>query len=249
MELSVVLPSYNELRNIKLGLLDEVYSYLKSRPNTWELILSDDGSTDGSTKLLDDFAKKHSGVRVLHNVHRGKGPTVLSGMRDAKGTYVLFSDFDQSTPISDVELLLAYAKDGYDVAIGSREGKGAAREKEPFHRHLMGRIFNLCVQLLAVRGIADTQCGFKLFTKKAFERLDKAVVIYKGEHTRRSAFMGAFDVELLFLARKMRMQIAEVPVQWKYMQTRRLDPLKDSIQMFADLIRIRTTDLLGKYKV
>ncbi len=231
MYLSVILPSYNEMSNIKHGVLPGVYSYLKKQSYEWELILSDDGSTDGTTDALLSFAKGKKEVRVVHNAHRGKGPTVISGLLAGTGRWRLFSDFDQATPISEVEKLLDVSKD-HDIVIGSREGEGATRKREPFHRH---------------PGISDTQCGFKLFSAQAVETLCPKVVVYR-DGARKGAFMGAFDVELLYLASKFGFSIGEVPVQWKYVETKRLDPIKDSIRMFLDLVRIRTTDILGKYK-
>lgn len=245
MYLSVILPSYNEMENIQEGVLDQVFGYLKDQPYEWELLLSDDGSTDGTLHALQDFAKGKKQVRVLDNPHRGKGPTVISGLMKSSGEHRLFSDFDQATPIAEVEQLLAKSKKA-DVVIGSREGKGATRRKEPFHRHLMGRVFNFVVQVIAIHGIRDTQCGFKLFSADAVEKLCPKIVVYGGG-TQQGAFTGAFDVELLYLAQKFGYSLAEVPVQWKYVQTDRVDPIKDSIRMFIDIIRIRMADIMGKY--
>ena|SRR5258708_402006 len=168
--LSVVIPSYNEQKNFRRGVLDQVLEYLQKQTYAWEVLLSDDGSTDGTIEKLEEFAKKSPHVRVLKNTHAGKGPTVQSGMLFAKGQWRLFTDFDQSTPLSEVEKLLTFS-DEYDVIIGSREISGAIRDKEPVHRHVMGRGFNMLVQALAVPGIYDTQCGFKLFSAAAAEKL------------------------------------------------------------------------------
>lgn len=245
--LSVIIPSYREEKNFARGVLDEVISYLKAQKFTWEVILTDDGSSDNTVKLLKDFAKKHENVRVVENPHRGKGPTVSSGMLAAKGQYRLFTDFDQSTPLSDFEKFLPYIDDGYDVVIGSRALQGAKREKEPIHRHVMGLVFNVLVQLIAVPGIHDTQCGFKMFTAEATESLFPKLVIY-GNKERQDSFTGAFDVELLLLARKNKFSIAEVPVGWEHNETERVNPLKDSVRMFADIVRIRLASLSNKYK-
>ncbi|PWU24050.1 glycosyl transferase [Candidatus Cerribacteria bacterium 'Amazon FNV 2010 28 9'] len=245
MYLSVILPSFNEIKNIQSGVLEEVYSYLLKQDYSFELILSDDGSRDGTVEALQAFAKGKPQVRVLANAHRTKGPTVISGLLVAKGEYRLFSDFDQATPISEVAKLLAQTPK-HDVVIGSREGKGASRKKEPFHRHLMGRVFNAAVQSIALPGIWDTQCGFKLFSAQAAKELCPKVVVY-GESDQKGAFTGAFDVELLYLAQKFGYSIAEVPVSWKYVKTNRVDPIKDSIHMFIDILRIRLADMQGKY--
>lgn len=224
-----------------------MYEYLSKKKYSWELILTDDGSTDGTVKELQKFENTHKNVTVVFNQHRGKGPTVYAGMFAAKGENRLFSDFDQATPIQEVERLLPFIKQGYDMAIGSREIEGAKREKEPLHRHIMGKGFNMLVQLLAVRGIHDTQCGFKLFTKKATEELFPHLFVYKPGEMRKEAFTGAFDVELLYLAKKKKLKIAEVPVEWKHVKTNRVSPIRDSALMLIDLLRIRAADMQGKY--
>jgi len=244
--LSVVLPSYNEMKNIKRGVLNDVLKFLQQYPNSWELILSDDGSSDGTLEELQNFAKKDQRITVLANPHRGKGPTVSAGMLAAKGQWRLFSDFDQSTPLKEVESLLKYS-DRYQVIFGSREIIGAQRQKEPFYRHLMGRVFNLVVQTLAVPGMLDTQCGFKLFNQEATTFLFPKLFVYSGEHERRDAFTGAFDVELLYLAKKYGFEIREVPVVWQHHATDRVNPLKDSFLMFFDIMRIKIADISGKY--
>jgi dolichyl-phosphate beta-glucosyltransferase len=246
--LSVIIPSYNEKKNISRGVLDEVLEYLQKQKYEWELIFSDDGSTDGTPQVLNDFAKKDKRIRVLHNNHAGKAPTVKAGMLAATGELRLFTDFDQSTPLKEVEKLLSYSDRGAEVVIGSREIVGALRDKEPFHRHIMGRGFNILVQILAIPGILDTQCGFKLFSEKATEKLYNQLYVYGGNKTRKDAFTGAFDVELLFLAKKNGFKIKEVPIQWKHNETDRVSPIKDSLRMLRDIMIIRIMDLFGKYK-
>lgn len=245
--LSVIIPSYNELRNLERGVLDEVANYLRSQPYTWEVLLSDDGSTDGTVEKLEEYAKRHAHFRVVKNVHAGKAPTVESGVRAAAGEWKLFTDFDQSTPISEVEKLLAKTHDDFEVVIGSREGQGAKREKEPIHRHVMGRVFNLLVQILALPGIADTQCGFKLFSAEAAQLLFDNLYIYGNQQERTDAFTGAFDVELLYLARKAGLRIAEVPIAWKHAESARVSPVKDSLRMLRDIVFIRFASLTGHY--
>jgi glycosyltransferase involved in cell wall biosynthesis len=224
-----------------------VYDYLSKQSFDWELLLSDDGSSDGTTEQLENFASTHPHVRLLANKHRGKGPTVISGLLAATGKLRLFTDFDQATPIVEVKKLIKAIKNGADIAIGSREGEGAQRKKEPIHRHLMGRVFNLIVQIIAIRGIRDTQCGFKLFTQQAAKELCPRIVVYGG-NVRKDAFTGAFDVELLYLAQKAHMHISEIPVMWKHVKTDRVDPLKDSVRMLIDLVKIRLADMQGKYR-
>lgn len=244
--LSVVLPSYNEMKNIRRGVLEEVYQFLRDYQKSWELILTDDGSTDGTIRALEEFSRKDERIKLILNQHKGKGPTVKSGMLKANGAWRLFSDFDQSTPLREVRKLLKYNNE-YEVIFGSREIIGAKREKEPFYRHLMGRGFNYLVQLLALSGIQDSQCGFKLFSERTTEKLFNNLYIYSGKNERQDAFTGAFDVELLYLAKKYGFAMKEVPILWKHFQSNRVSPVRDSILMFADILRIRMAELNGKY--
>jgi len=245
--LSVVIPAFNEKENLERGVLEPMLAFLKKQAYTWEVIISDDGSTDGSTDLLQVLADQHTQVRILKNPHRGKAATVTSGMLKASGSWRLFTDFDQSTPISEVTRLFERANKGIDIIIGSREMVGARRDKEPWYRHLMGRGFNLVVQLIAVPGILDTQCGFKLFSAEATERLFPKLYVY-GENAKfKDAFTGAFDVELLFLALQNGFSIREVPITWHHVHTNRVSPIKDSIRMFRDILKIRVASAAGKY--
>jgi hypothetical protein len=168
-------------------------------------------------------------------------------MLAAEGQWRLFADFDQSSPLREVEKLVPWTKKGYSIVIGSREIEGALRDKEPFHRHMMGKIFNMVVQVLAVPGVHDTQCGFKLLSAQATEKLFNKLVIYGGQEQRKDAFTGAFDVELLYLALKAGFKIKEVPIFWAYNETVRVNPLKDSFRMLRDIVRIRLASLSGKY--
>ncbi|MEN8252812.1 MAG: dolichyl-phosphate beta-glucosyltransferase [Patescibacteria group bacterium] len=246
--LSVVIPSYNEDKNFKRGVLDEVLAYLKKQDYTWELILSDDGSKKSFVEKLENFANKNKHVKLLKNIHAGKSAAVKSGILAANGDWRLFTDFDQSTPLSEIEKLFRYANNSYDVIIGSREMIGSKRAKEPWYRHLMGRVFNLVVQTLTIPGILDTQCGFKLFSREAAEKLFSSLVVYGDQGERSNAFTGAFDVEALYLAKKFAYKIREVPIIWKHYETDRVNPIKDSVLMFFDILKIRLAEMRGLYK-
>ncbi len=245
--LSVIIPCYNEERNFQQGSLEKVYTFLKEKfLSQYEVIIVDDGSSDASISLIEDYLKDKKNWFLIKKEHQGKAAAVEEGVRRAVGRYVLFTDFDQATPINEAEKLLSFiTQKGYDIVIGSREGKGSKREKEPFYRHLMGRVFNLLVQLLALPGIDDTQCGFKLFKTKQAKVLFPQLKV--GHIQTKRAYTGAFDVELLYLARKRGLRIAEVPVVWTHYKTNRVDPIKDSLKMFADLVKIRVNDFTGKY--
>lgn len=242
--LSVVIPAYNEEENFKKGVLKEVDEYLRRQKYDWEVIVVDDGSTDRTVKLLENFVKSKKNWQLIKNPHQGKSQTVITGLKKASGQYRLFTDFDQATPIKEVEKLLEKTKD-YDVVFGSREIKGAKREQEPWYRHLMGKVFNLLVQLLTVRGIHDTQCGFKLFKKEVIEKVLPKLRV--GKARAKGAYTGAFDVELLFLAQKAGFKVKEVPIYWKHVKTTRVSPLKDSFKMFFEILKIRFYDLLRLY--
>ncbi len=244
--LSVIIPSYNETKNLERHVLEAVIDYLSQQDFSWEVILSDDGSSDGTLEKLKHFSKQHPNVKVLDNPHRGKGPTVSSGMLAAQGEWRLFTDFDQSTPVAEIEKLLKYI-DRYEVIIGSREIPGALRDKEPFYRHLMGRGFNLLVRTMAVPGVHDTQCGFKLFSKKATLALFPNLYIYAQGRERSDPFTGAFDVEVLYLAKKYGFKMIEVPILWQHYETDRVSPIKDSLRMLKDIIKIRLADLTRNY--
>jgi dolichyl-phosphate beta-glucosyltransferase len=245
--LSVVIPSYNEKKNLRRGVLEQVVKYLDKQKYTYEVILSDDGSTDGTTAALEKFASKNKHFRVLANEHAGKGQTVTAGMLNARGTWRLFCDFDQSTPLADLENLLQKI-DTYKVIIGSRALDGAKRDNEPFYRHLMGIGFNLLTQIIVLPGIHDSQCGFKLFYGETVEKIFPKLYVYSRKHGKKDAFTGAFDVEVLFIAKKFGYKIAEVPVHWQHNQTDRVAPIKDSVRMLVDILRIRAASLTGKYR-
>ena len=247
IKLSVIIPAYNEAANFKIGKLEEVDDYLGTQSYGWEVIVVDDGSRDDTAALVAAWIKGKPRWRLIKNSHHGKAKTVETGMLEATGQIRLFTDFDQATPIQEVTQVIDRFSQGFDVVIGSRELKGASRQKEPLIRHLMGRVFNLFVQIIALHGISDSQCGFKAFSWVATQDLFGHLVVYKN-HQVADAYMGAFDVELLFLARKRGYKTAQIPVSWKYVDSVRVNPAKDSIRMLLDLFKIRIAYLLGRYR-
>ena len=247
LKLSVVIPAYNESDNFAKGVLEQVQEYLHKRPYRSEVIIVDDGSTDDTTKLVKKFIADKPTWQLITNPHQGKAQTVATGISAAQGKTTLFTDFDQATPLSEIEKLLPFLDKGEDIVIGSREVEGSQREGEPWYRHLMGRGFNLFVNLFAFGNIHDTQCGFKLFKTAVAQKLFSQLVVY-GPHRETRAFTGAFDVEILYLAHKQGYKIAEVPVFWTHVKTPRISPIRDSVRMFFDLLRIRLADLMGRYK-
>lgn len=247
IHLSVIIPAYNEEPNFKKGLIDEAPKYLKSQNYSYEILIVNDGSDDNTAQLAEDFAKKYENVRVIDNPHQGKAETVKKGVEEAKGEYILFTDFDQATPISEIEKLFPHFPQ-FDIVIGSRQLPGARRDKEPFYRHLMGLVFNLIVQFIAVKGIWDTQAGFKCFKSQVAKELFSKLKVYGIGKKVQGALVTAFDVELLFIAKKNKYKIKEVPIVWHHVATSRVNPLKDSLRMFRDVLKIRLNDLKGVYK-
>ncbi len=245
--LSVVIPAYNEEPNFKKNALDEVSIYLAKQSYSYEVIIVDDGSEDQTAKLAEEFANKHANFKVIKNPHQGKAETVKTGVLASHGEFVLFTDFDQATPISEIEKLLPLFAD-YDIVIGSRQLPGAKREKEPFYRHLMGLVFNLMVQTIAVRGIWDTQAGFKCFKGDIARKLFTKLKVYGRGKKVSGALVTAFDVELLFIAKKLGYKIKEVPIIWHHVASSRVNPIKDSLRMLRDVIKIRLNDLRGVYE-
>jgi len=246
--LSVVIPAYNEEKNIRTTLA-VVEDYLRASGWEFEVIVVNDGSVDQTAQIVSEFIEGRREFLLINNPHRGKAYAVKTGVLKAGGKYILFSDADLATPINEVKRMLVWlTEQGFDLVIASREGIGAGREGEPYYRHLMGRVFNFVVQTLALKGINDSQCGFKLFKGDVAKRLFSSLKVYGGEGKElKKAYLGAFDVELLFLARKFGYKIKEVPVTWSFVKTKRLNPVRDSWKMFWDVVRIRLADLRGCY--
>jgi dolichyl-phosphate beta-glucosyltransferase len=252
--LSVVVPAYNEERRLP-DTLEQILAYLDRQAYRFELIVADDGSADRTAVLVEALAARrpnaddgNSGLRLLRLDHRGKGFAVRAGALSAHGEYVLLCDADLATPIEEWEKLYERFAQGYEVVIGSREGLGARRLGEPWYRHLMGRVFNFIVRAVAVGGIQDTQCGFKALRQAVAADLFRRVRIYGDDApVVRGAAVTAYDVELLFLARRRGYRIAEVPVIWRYGTETKVSPLRDSLRNLRDVLRVRWYALRGRY--
>ena len=244
--LSVVIPAYNEEENIKKSVLEKVWEYLSKQKYSWEVIVVDDGSTDKTSQLALRFAKKYNEFNVLKESHRGKGGAVIAGMLAAKGEIVLFSDMDQATPINQLEKLLAKLNNSYDIAIGSRTG----REGAPFIRKLMAYGFMILRTLVLRLPYKDTQCGFKAFKRPAADKIFRKMKIFSEKSaTKGSSVSAGFDLEILYIARKLGIKVAEVPVEWSHQEGTKVNPIKDSWEGFRDLIKVRVNSLLGRYKI
>lgn len=244
--LSIIIPCYNEERNLRLGALEQVAHYLSKQKYAWEALVVDDGSTDESTDLIRLFCREHAGFRLLSREHQGKGATVIAGILAAKGEYILFTDLDQATPIDQIAVLMPYFNKSYDVVIGSRN---AVRRGAPILRRAMARGFMLLRSLILDLDIRDTQCGFKVFRRAAAQNIFPKLRVFtvNGGKKTGSTVTAGFDVEMLYIAKRMGYAIAEVPVEWHYQETRHINPLKDSLEGLMDLLRIRRNSMQGVY--
>ncbi len=232
--LSVVIPAYNEESRIE-RTLQRVVEYLDAdtRWHPYEILVVSDGSTDQTERLVAAFAQSHPQVTLLaYQPNRGKGYAVRYGILRAQGDWILFSDADLATPIEELDKLAGYLERGYAVAIGSRPLRESQLiVRQPFYREWAGRAFNKVVQLLAVRGIHDTQCGFKLFTREAAHTIFPLC--------RLDGF--SFDFEALYYASRLGYTIAEVPVRWMHQEGSKVRLLRDGFRMLRDLVWLRLT--------
>ena len=244
--LSVVIPAFNEEYNLRTGVLDSVFDYLSLQKYSWEILFVDDGSTDDTARLAEDFAKKHSNFFVLKEPHRGKAGTVTAGILKAKGKIILFTDADQATPIDQLEKILPKFKGGFDVVIGSRHG----REGAPMIRKVMASGFSFLRFIVLRLPFKDTQCGFKAFTKRSAQEIFKCLKIFNANSRSVGASVTAgFDLEVLYVARKLGYRIAEVPVDWHHKEGTKVDPIKDSIEGLRGLLMVRLNAFQNKYNL
>jgi glycosyltransferase involved in cell wall biosynthesis len=236
--LSVVIPAYNEEHRI-LSTLEGLDEYLLKQPYTWEVVVADDGSTDQTTKVVKKFSKGRSNFSLQSIPHGGKGSAVRAGMLFAKGEYRFLCDADLSMPIQHLKRFLPPKLTRFDIALGSREVVGAHRFGESPIRHIQGRFFNLFVRLIAVPGIHDTQCGFKCF------RDEVAISLFS---LQRCNGWG-FDVEILFLARKLGFRMIEIPIDWHHNPNGGSQRLQDGFLMGLETLRLRWNAFRGKYGI
>jgi len=250
--LSVVVPAYNEKDRIRI-MLDETIAYLQNRQKqdpsyTWEIVVVDDGSRDNTSQIVLEYVKKYSTKFIRLNKLKknvGKGGAVRRGMLVARGKYLLMADADGATKFSDLEKLESALKEievnGYGVIVGSRAQyhESEKSERRPWYRDISHIVFAMLVDFLCVKGIKDTQCGFKLFTRKS------AVEIFLITHIER----WAFDVELLYLAQRKGYPIKEAIVQWTDVDGSHLSVISASIQMFKDIVRIPLLYRTGSWKI
>lgn len=246
--ISLIVPCYNEEVNIQKGVLDKIGNYVQHIPAITEVIISDDGSTDGSKEIIKrEYLPQFPIFRLLENRHQGKAHALISAIHQAKGEYVLFTDIDLATPIEEVARMIEEIEKGTDIVIGSRKG---TRKGAPLFRKVMAWGFMYVRNILiGLHSIRDTQCGFKAFKKSVAEHIiDRLIVFRKAETLSGSSVAAGFDLEFLFLASKMKKSITEIPVAWKHVETKNVNFVRDSVETLKDIIRIKYYETIGAYK-
>jgi glycosyltransferase involved in cell wall biosynthesis len=234
--LSIVIPAHNEESRLP-RTLEQVFAFLEGQSYAAEVLVVENGSTDRTLLIAQDFAARHPQLRVIHSAARGKGLAVRMGMLAATGDYRFMCDADLSMPIEEVNRFLPPALPDLDVAIGSREVQGARRYNEPTHRHLGGRFINLLIRLLILPALQDTQCGFKCFRSAVAQDLFQQQTLDGW----------SFDIELLYIAYRRGYRVAEVPVDWYYRPESKVSALRDALRMISDIFRIRSNGRRGLY--
>ncbi len=245
--LSVIIPCYNEEKNLKQGVLEEIENYLKKQNYASEVIVSDDGSTDKSLKIVEKHVKYHPRFKLLKNKHAGKPFAIKSGLEKAKGEIILFADMDLSTPISEIDKLLPYFDEKYDVVFGSR---GTVRKQAPLVRKIMAKIFLYSRRLIILPEVVDTQCGFKAFKKNAVKKIFSKLAIFKDGKKAHGWRVSAYDVEVLFVAKKLGFRVKEVVVNWRDMDIsigKQRNFVRESKEMLLEILRVKINDWKGKY--
>lgn len=235
---SIIIPAYNESVRI-VPTLDKVLAHIAARQWNAEVIVVNDGSRDNTAEVIRGYSEKFPAVRLVENPgNRGKGYSVRNGMSQARGDVLLFSDADLSSPIYEADKLIAEIEKGADVAFGSRWlDADTQTERQPILRQIAGRVYNILLRVVLGLNYRDTQCGLKAFTRSAAEKV----------FTRQKIERWGFDPELLFIARKFRLRMVEVPVEWAHDDRSKINPIVDGVKMGIEMLKIRWNGLSGKY--
>ena len=246
MNISLIIPCYNEEANIQKGVLDKIGNFTRNDDQFVQVMIVDDGSNDHSKKLIkEEYLNQFPKFRLIENNHQGKAFAIISGIEKAKGDLVIFSDIDLATPIEESEKLIKQIGE-YDIVIGSRKSN---REGAPFLRKIMAVGFIIIRDLLiGLKGIKDTQCGFKIFNRDvALKIINKLKVFHNKRIAEGSSVTAGFDLEFLFIALKLGYKIKEVPVTWLHVETKNVNFIRDSLETLIDIFKIKYYDILHKY--
>lgn len=234
--LSIIIPAHNEEKRLP-ATLKQIHAFLNTQEYDAEIVVVENGSHDKTLEIAQQFCDRIPYLRVLKEERRGKGLAVRTGILEARGEYRFFGDADLSMPIEEINRFIPPVLPELDIAIGSREAPGAVRYHEPFYRHLIGRVFNSLVRLMALPGLQDTQCGFKCFRAAVAEEIFPL-----------QTFTGmSFDAEVLFIARRRGYRIVEIPIPWYFNADSRVRLVDDSLHMVIDLLAIRRNARRGLY--
>lgn len=248
LKISLIVPCYNEETNIQKGVLDKIGNFTINNHRFIEIIISDDGSTDKTKRIIKEkYLPLFPKFKLLENPHQGKGYAIISAIKKSQGEWVMFSDIDLATPIEEAEKLIKET-DHSQIIIGSRDN---IRQGAPLIRRVMAKGFIFIRNFaIGLKNIKDTQCGFKLFQKKAAEKIiEKMIVFGKKRKTKGSSVTAGFDLEFLYLASKLGFKIKEVPVVWRHVETKNVNFFKDSLETLKDILRIKYAEMMGQYKI
>jgi len=234
--ISLIIPAYNEENRLPRAL-EQVFTFLEQQSFPFEVVVVENGSTDRTLEIANAFAAGKPNLLVIHEETKGKGIAVKRGVLAAHGEYRFICDTDLSMPIEEILKFFPPQLDDFDVAIGSREAPGSIRYNEPSYRHWGGRMVNLLIRMLILPGFQDTQCGFKCF------RAATTLPLFEQQ----TLFGWSFDIELLYLARKRKLRIKEVPINWYFDPDSKVNAVRDALKMISDIFRIHLNALLGHY--
>ncbi|OGK36684.1 hypothetical protein A3F60_02400 [Candidatus Roizmanbacteria bacterium RIFCSPHIGHO2_12_FULL_39_8] len=247
MSISLIIPCYNEEANIQKGVLDKIGNFTQNNLKFAEVLIVDDGSSDRSKNIIrEKYLTTFPKFKLLENNHQGKAFAIMTGIKNSNGSHVMFSDIDLATPIEEAYKLIKEIDHGYEIVIGSRSSR---REGAPLLRRLMSHGFIVIRDIiLDLKGLKDTQNGFKLFSKKAAAKIIEKLKVFHGKRKAEgSSVTAAFDLEFLFLANKMGYAIKEVPVTWLHVETKNVNFFRDSIETIIDMVEMKYYDLMKKY--
>lgn len=234
--LSIIIPAYNEEGRLP-RTLEQIFAFLREQSYTAEVLVVENGSNDQTLDVAQKLAEQYKNLHVFKEEQRGKGNAVKRGMLEARGEYRFICDADLSMPIAEVNRFLPPKLNDFDIVIGSREAPGAVRYNEPQYRHLTGRVFNTLIRLLVLPNLQDTQCGFKCFRAGVVEEIFPYQTLTGW----------SFDVEILYIAQRRGCHIREIPINWYFNPDTKISVLRDSWQMFLDLLAIRRNARRGLY--